>query len=68
MKKDNVATQTSIITHPHHATEANIKQDKIIATLSTVTPGDTAVLADSSRAKGLTLVQRGSAHQRGWSF
>jgi hypothetical protein len=32
----NMARQTSINTHPVHATEASTKRDKIIATLYTV--------------------------------
>ena len=54
--KNKTACQTSINTHPVHATEVNAKRDKIIATLYTVNSNlNTAIFADSSRIKASLL-------------
>jgi hypothetical protein len=58
MKKE--ASQTSIATHPVHATEANAKRAKIITTPYTVTDCSiTAILADSSGVKVSLIELRG---------
>ena len=55
MKKKG-ACQTSIDTHPVHATEVSTKRVKIIATLYTVNSKlSTAIFADSSRVKASLL-------------
>jgi hypothetical protein len=60
MKKKE-ASQTSVTTHPVHATEANAKRAKIITTPYTVTDCSiTAILADSSGAKASLIEQRGA--------
>jgi hypothetical protein len=54
--KNKRACQTSINTHPVHATEVNAERDKIIATLYTVNSNlSTAIFADSSRIKASLL-------------
>ena len=59
MKKKE-ASQTSVTTHPVHATEANAKRAKIITTPYTVTDCSiTAILADSSGVKASLIEQRG---------
>ena len=55
-RNEKKACQTSIDTHPVHATEVSLKRDKIIATLYTVNSKlNAAIFADSSRVKASLL-------------